>query len=317
MNAKDGCKVLLEKCANVKKGENILVITDNSSFEIGKIMYESAMEYSETTLICMKDGETHGSQPNSIVGAAMQTSDVIFSATTFSLFNTPERIKACNSGARFINMADYSMSMLESGSLFIDFEETKKLVDEVSSKITGEECLIETKSGTSLNAKISGRRAVNGYGIADKAGMASSPPDIETAVGPIEGSSNGKLIIDGSIPLPGLGKIKNPIEILVKDGYIRSISGGNEAEILKNSLKSLNDDRVYLIGEIGFGMNKGASITGRMLEDEGVFGTIHIGIGNNLSYGGKNNTPIHIDLIMEDPTYSVDGKIIYKDGKLV
>jgi leucyl aminopeptidase (aminopeptidase T) len=79
----------------------------------------------------------------------------------------------------------------------------------------------------------------------------------------------------------------------------------------------MNDGRVFLVAEIGFGMNTGASISGRMLEDEGVFGTLHIGIGNNLSYGGDNATPIHIDLIMKKPTYIVDGKIIYQDGVII
>ena len=54
-----------------------------------------------------------------------------------------------------------------------------------------------------------------------------------------------------------------------------------------------------------------------MLEDEGVLGTMHIGIGNNLSYGGSCDTPVHIDLIMKCPTCIVDGTCVMKDGKLV
>jgi len=34
-----GCEVLLFKCAGAKNGEKILVITDDSSKEIGELMY--------------------------------------------------------------------------------------------------------------------------------------------------------------------------------------------------------------------------------------------------------------------------------------
>jgi leucyl aminopeptidase (aminopeptidase T) len=147
--------------------------------------------------------------------------------------------------------------------------------------------------------------------------MAASPPDIETAVGPADNSAEGVLVIDGSIPLPGLGIIHEPITLKVSKGFITSIDGGEEAKLLEKSLRGMNDGRVFLVAEIGFGMNTGASISGRMLEDEGVFGTLHIGIGNNLSYGGDNATPIHIDLIMKKPTYIVDGKMIYQDGVII
>ncbi len=312
-----GCEVLLFKCAEAKKGEKVLVITDDSSQEIGQLMYDCASNFTDTTLICMRERNTHGAAPTEAVSAAMAVSDIIFSATKFSLYNTSARINACKAGARFVNMADYSVKMLEEGCLFVDFEKTRELVDTTAAKIIGQSCTITTPAGTNLTTSIAGRKAVSGYGLANKPGMAASPPDIETAVGPADNSAEGVLVIDGSIPLPGLGIIREPITLQVSHGYITSINGGEEAKLLEKNLRDMNDGRVFLIAEIGFGMNTGASISGRMLEDEGVFGTMHIGIGNNLSYGGDNATPIHIDLIMKKPTYIVDGKMIYKDGVII
>lgn len=312
-----GCEVLLFTCAGAQKGDKVLVITDDSSQEIGELMYECASNFTDTTLIRMRERSTHGASPTEAVSAAMAVSDIIFSATKFSLYNTSARINACKAGARFVNMADYSMKMLEEGCLFVDFEQTRALVDATAEKIVGQRCTITTPAGTNFTTSIAGRKAVSGYGLADKPGMAASPPDIETAVGPADNSAEGVLVIDGSIPLPGLGIIREPITLHVSKGFITSIEGGEEAELLEKSLRAMNDDRVFLVAEIGFGMNTGASISGRMLEDEGVFGTMHIGIGNNLSYGGDNATPIHIDLIMKQPTYIVDGKTIYKDGVII
>ena len=252
-----------------------------------------------------------------MVAAAMKMADVIFSATTFSLYNTDARIQAAEkNGTRFVNMADYSMEMLESGCLFTDWTAIRKIVDEVKTAIVGKELVLTTPLGTCLRTSIQGRHADTGYGVSRSPGEASSPPDAEAAIGPADDSAEGTLVIDGSIPLPGLGLIREPITLSVQRGYITSIRGGAEARLLEKILASYQDPRVYLVAEVGFGLNPSAHLSGRMLEDEGVLGTMHIGIGNNLAYGGTNRTPVHIDLIMKNPTCSVDGRYIYKNGQL-
>lgn len=313
----EGCKVLLHTCGAVKPEEKVLVITDDTSKEIGEAMNACAAEYTDATLICTKDRTTHGEAPTACVAAAMAEADVIFSATTFSLYNTDARIDACQKGARFINMADYSLDMLKQGCLFTDWDQIRKIVDETAKKIVGKELRITSPAGTDFWTSIEGRHADVGYGTSVNKGEASSPPDAECAVGPADDSAKGILVIDGSIPLPGLGIIKEPIRLTVEKGYITKIEGGKEADILKESLAAFNDPRVYLAAEVGFGLNPAASLSGRMLEDEGVYGTMHIGIGNNLAYGGNCNTPIHIDLIMKQPTCIVDDHYVYKDGVLV
>ena len=52
------------------------------------------------------------------------------------------------------------------------------------------------------------------------------------------------------------------------------------------------------IAELGIGCNKGAKFTnGYTLIDEKILGTIHIAIGWNKGYGGKNNASMHQDFI--------------------
>ena len=313
----EGCKVLLHTCGAVQPEEKVLVITDETSKEIGEAMYACASEYTDATLICTKDRTTHGEAPTACVAAAMAAADVIFSATTFSLYNTDARIEACKNGARYINMADYSLEMLKQGCLFTDWDQIRKVVDETAEKIVGKELRITTPAGTDFWTSIEGRHADVGYGTSIHKGEASSPPDAECAVGPADDTAKGILVIDGSIPLPGLGIIKEPIRLQVEKGYITKIEGGKEDDILREALAAFNDPRVYLAAEVGFGLNPAASLSGRMLEDEGVYGTMHIGIGNNLAYGGSCNTPIHIDLIMKQPTCIVDDHYVYKDGELV
>lgn len=315
--ARKGCEILLHTCGEVKQGEKVLIITDNTSYEIGKAMYDCASEWTDTTLVMMPDRSSHGEAPTAAIAAAMKEADVMYGATTFSLYNSTARIEACEAGARFVNMADYSMKMLEEGCLFTDWDEIRKIVDKTAAVITGKELWITTPAGTDFYTSIEGRHADVGYGVSKYPGDASSPPDAEAAVGPSGDTATGTLVIDASVPLPGIGVIEEPIVIKVEDGYLKEITGGREADVLRETLAGFNDPRVYLAAEVGFGLNPAGKMSGRMLEDEGVFGTMHIGIGNNLAYGGDNNTPVHIDLIMYKPTCKVDDHYVYVDGELV
>jgi leucyl aminopeptidase (aminopeptidase T) len=54
-----------------------------------------------------------------------------------------------------------------------------------------------------------------------------------------------------------------------------------------------------------------------MLEDEGVLGTIHIGIGTSHTLGGEVMAPTHYDLLMWEPTIVVDGAVVQRGKEVV
>lgn len=309
-----GCRRIIEICAAIQPYEELLIITDDESEEIGDIIFRFANKRYKTILIKMEALQTHGTEPLKAVEAAMAKADIILGATKYSLYNTRARINACKNGSRFLNLSDYSLEMLERGSLFADFDKLRNSIFEFSKRLPGKEVKIETPGGTNFSSSIIGREPDLGLGTSKNKGDSSSPPNIEAAIGPADNSAEGTLVIDGSIPLPGFGVIKDPVVIKVEKGFITKISGGSEAIRFAQYLRDLNDPRVYLIAEIGFGLNPLSKLCGRMLVDEGTLGTMHIGIGNNLSYGGNNDIPSHIDMIMLTPTCTIDGKLIMKDG---
>ena len=53
-----------------------------------------------------------------------------------------------------------------------------------------------------------------------------------------------------------------------------------------------------------------------MLEDEGVEGSVHIGIGTSITLGGVVKAASHYDLIMTKPTIVADGKTLLNEGKI-
>lgn len=61
-----------------------------------------------------------------------------------------------------------------------------------------------------------------------------------------------------------------------------------------------------LIAEYGVGLNPNISkLTGYALFDEKMAGTVHIAVGMNSSFGGSNDTPLHLDFV-------VKGEVKYK-----
>jgi len=69
------------------------------------------------------------------------------------------------------------------------------------------------------------------------------------------------------------------------------------------------------VAEFGIGTNPAAKIGGKVIEDEKVKGTIHIALGNNANFGGVVDVPIHLDGIVQSPTFRIDDKQVMKDGK--
>ena len=310
------CSVLLTTCSNCQKDENILFVTDDTSFEVTGCMWDAAQEYKCKSIVKMGDRTMHGQEPTKIVAAAMESADVIFGITTFSLFHTEARRNAVAKGARFINMVDYKVGMLEKGGLYVDFIEQGKVLDKVAEQIVGDTIRITSAKGTDITAKITGRPAVPQYARSLEKGTISSPPDIECAIGPLEDTSNGVVVIDGSIPHPELGLITDTIKLTLENGKIVDISGGKQAQILARIMKDFKDPNAYYLGEIGIGLNPMCSLNGCMLEDEGCMGTVHFGFGSNTSFSGIIESKFHLDMVFVAPTVTVDGNIILDSGKL-
>lgn len=81
-------------------------------------------------------------------------------------------------------------------------------------------------------------------------------------------------------------------------------------------MESQKDKNVFNIAEMGLGLNPKCRMIGIMLEDEGVMGTAHIGIGTSITLGGNIKTSCHYDLIMWKAKVEVDGKVIIEDEQV-
>jgi leucyl aminopeptidase (aminopeptidase T) len=119
------------------------------------------------------------------------------------------------------------------------------------------------------------------------------------------------------VPYLGIGLLREPIICTVEAGYITSIEGGEQARQLERNLRSYNDKNCFNIAELGIGLNPNARPTGVMLEDEGILGTIHIGIGTSHTLGGSILAPTHYDLLIWNPTIELDGVVIQRGKEIL
>ncbi|MEA4814118.1 MAG: aminopeptidase [Oscillospiraceae bacterium] len=313
-----GAKVLLTTCSDCKKEENILFLADQTGLKIAMVMWEAAEEFPNRSIVLMNDATRHGENPNPIAAASMQKADVIFACTRFSMFHAQARRDAVANGARFVNMADYDLEMMERGGVFCDYALERRRCAKMAEHFSGGRRLeLTTECGSRLVCSIEGRKPRDQYGVSLEPGVSSSPPDIECATCAVEETAEGVLFIDASIPHPKLGLISEPIKLTIEKGMVRDIEGGKQAEALKAVLEECHDPAVYNVGEIGVGINSSGILNGKMLSDEGCGGTAHIGLGDNVGFGGVVSSSTHLDCIFHKPTIKVDGKTVLEKGEII
>lgn len=313
-----GAFKIVKTCANVQPHEKVLVLTDTETVRVGELVAMAALQIApDTVLSVITPRSGHGEEPPVHIAGAMSKADVLIMPLKFSMTHAEATTKARKQGARVLSLGDYNEVMLEKGGIEADFIKNEKVIINIADIFSrGKKAEVSTPEGTKIIMDISGRRGFSEPGFAHTPGSIAGPPNVEANVGPLEGTAEGVLVVDGSIPHPALGVIFEPIRLTVQGGNITEIKGGGQAGILKNILSGMNDPGIYNIAELGIGLNPCSVVSGSMMEDEGAYGTCHIGIGDNTGFDGIVKAVSHIDLVMHKPTIVIDGETIQKDGEL-
>jgi leucyl aminopeptidase (aminopeptidase T) len=313
-----GARKLLDELTATKPREKVLIITDTKLLEIGQVLFAAAFERgAEPILTVITPRESDGEEPPEPIAEAMKKADVIFSPVSKSITHTRAVKEAAESGSRILVMTAFTERLMISGGIEADFHAQKPICIKLAQLFEeAEKVKLTTPAGTNLEMNIQGRRGNAMYCIVDTPGRFSTVPTIEANTSIVEGSASGMIVVDASIPYIGIGVLKEPMKMRVENGFITDINGGYQAEVLRRDLENKNDPNVYNIAELGVGLNPKSELTGIMLDDEGVLGTCHIGIGTSLALGGTLKAAIHYDLILWNPTIELDGKNVIERGKL-
>lgn len=300
---------VLVSCLGVKKDESVLVITDDTRKEIGEALYQAACDLGcEGLLMVMKEREVSGQEPPKAVAEAMKAADVVIAPTAKSLTHTAARIQAAAAGTRVATMPGITREMFGKGAMTADYQEVEKLTARITDMLTQADKARIEKDGKVLEISLKGRDGVPSPGVYKEPGKCGNLPSGEAYIAPLEDGSEGEMIIDGS--MVGIGKLESPLHMKISGGKLREVTG-DKSENLGILLKNETNGTLC---ELGIGTNEAAILNGIILEDEKVYGTVHIAFGTNASFGGVNKAECHMDGIILRPTLYLDDALVIKEG---
>lgn len=308
-------QIAIRDCMGAKKNESVLVITDELKREIGLSLYENALRLGhEALLVEMKSREINGEEPPGYVADLMKKFDVVLCPTAKSLTHTDARRNASAKGVRVATFPGITKEVMIRG-MNADYKKIAALTLKLKKRLEKTKIVrVTTAKGTDITMPIANRKIIPSKGLFHKKGEGGNLPTGEAFVAPIEGKTEGVFVADGSFA--GVGILKNVIRVKVEKGLATEISGGKEAEKLWGMISKFGD-KGRNIAEFGIGTNDKAKLSGMLLEDEKVLGTVHIALGDNKTMGGKVHVPLHLDGVIKQPNVYFDGKLIMEKGKLL
>ncbi len=314
-----GAKKLVQECANVKEGENVLILTDTRMpLSMAEVLSIACKERGAEPMILIMSPPSEvgrGWEPPPPVLEAVVKSDVIFFVLSRSAFSGSSRSKAKKAGARCVNFSELTEEDMFRGAMEVNFLEMKEFGDRLAAKIRNvQEARLTTPAGTDLYLDFRGRleKVLIINGLCHQPGETASI-NLEVAISPK--NAQGVIVCDACVTLFRPGLVNEWVRGTIKDGKLAEISGGVEAKKLTRMLAGFNDPNVYHVVEFGIGFNPKAIMTGLPRQDRGVYGSCHIGFGSNTNWGGDIKAAAHFDFILYAPKIEIDGITLLENYK--
>lgn len=315
----DGIEIIMRNWLKVKRDEIVHYITDETHFKELEafINWANGNDVAFKTTVLPSRLVQNGEIIEKMVDS-LTYDDVIIGATSHSFITTNAVNTAINNGARFLSLplaCNDDTSLLEKDFVSMNISQVKKDAKRILSKLIGTQTIhVTTALGTDLTLSIKDRIPGSFTGEIEKGQKGSA--SFEVYVAPLENSCTGTLYLDGSYGY--IGTVNSPIKIQFKDGVLVSASSiDDSSEVLINYINEFKDKTMFKPGEFGIGLNRKSKCAGVCyIEDESMYSTFHIGMGRNLSLGGKQIAKGHFDIVTHKPTIYADDKLIMKDGEI-
>src|SRR5689334_5272524 len=279
-------RAVLHECLGVQEGEEVLVVAVPVTESIGeRLRREAADTGAEAVLAVITERPSHGAEPPRTVAEAMAASDVMLAPTRQSLSHTAARKRASDAGARCATLPGVTEDML-ARVMSADMEGLRRKGHAVAETLDrASEARITDANGTDLILDVAGRDAIPDAGELTERGAFGNLPCGEGFISPVSG--DGTLIVDGS--LAGIGLAEEPVELVIEGGHLTSARGGQGMAFM--DLLTVHGEDGTNIAELGVGTNEKAKLTGEILEDEKIAGTIHVAFGASAGIGGIVQVP--------------------------
>jgi 2,5-dihydroxypyridine 5,6-dioxygenase len=186
---------------------------------------------------------------------------------------------------------------------------------------------VTSAAGTDLSFEVGQYRVASQYGFSDTEGHWDQWPGVFVFTFANDNSGDGRVVFDTcDMVFPFDRYFTTPTTLNIENGWIRSIEGGYEAELLKSYMESFKDLNVYALSHLGWGLSHNGRWEALGLHQSGVIegqdargyaGNFLFSTGPNDLGGGTRRTPCHIDMPMRRCTIELDGVAAVTNGMLM
>jgi aminopeptidase len=227
----------------------------------------------------------------------------------------PSHSQAANMKLDFIQFHDTFWKSID-----VDYHELKESANRVA-QILREGKLVHIKSekGTDLRFSIEGRTPLIDDGIITEEDLKKGDnfinlPSGEAYIAPLEESAEGKAVFDLGYYQ---GERIEGIQFTFLKGQVVQFSAVKGEDTLKHFFEAGEVGR-RVLGELGIGLNPWIKqMIGYQVCDTKQLGSIHLALGENRIFGGKNSASIHWPLVMTELNLWVDDHQLIDQGELL
>ena len=303
---------VVEQCLAITAGEEVVVVVDPGTRAIGEALRDAASARGAEAVLCVMDArEADGNEPPQAVAGALAAADVFIAPTSKSLSHTRARKAATDAGARGATLPGVTQDML-ARLMACDFEQVGRRSRAVAELLTrADEAHLTCPRGSDFRLDLSDRTGIPDDGDLTQAQAFGNLPCGEGFVAPLNGE--GRIFVRS---LAGIGLTQDdPVELVIRNGRLTQAIGPEGARLLATLTQA--GDLGPNLAELGVGTNERATLTGNILEDEKMLGTVHVAFGASAGIGGTVSVPIHLDTLVCEPTLDVGGTRVLDAGRFV
>jgi len=305
-------QTVVRRCLNIQPDEDVVVVVDEPLQDLGEKLRTAAQQSgADAVLTVMSPRATDGSEPPAPVAEALAACDVFIAPASRSLSHTLARKRASEGGARGATMPHVTADML-ARLMSIDFDRLRSRSHAIAELLDkGTEAHVTCPRGTDLRLDLRGRQGIADDGDLTARGAFGNLPCGEGFIAPAGGEGT---MYARSIAAIGLTR-GHPAKLTVENGHLTAATGP-EGEQLLGILREHGDAGTNL-AELGVGTNDRATLTGNVLEDEKILGSVHVAFGASIAIGGTVSVPIHLDCVVTEATLEIDGTRVLDEGRFV
>jgi aminopeptidase len=324
----EGVKQAVENCLKVRPGENVVVITDAQTIEVGSAIRAAIEKITpDVKFFLMEDFGARPIDYPKAMDDAIKAADVsVYAAQgaqgelqTFRM----QLLKAieANPRLRHGHMIGITPEIMKDG-MCSDYKEIQRISRLVYEKVkSAANIRVVTEKGD-FTAQFSPKLK---WIVSDgdiTPGHWKNLPDGEVFTSPF--NVNGKIVIDGCLGdffTKKYGSLeKTPVSIEVEDG--RAVKGSSQCDNEKLGTELTRyifdiDENSNRVGEFAIGTNTGLTrLIYNLLQDE-KFPGVHVAFGSPLpgKTGADWDSKAHVDGVIIRPSIFVDGEMLMDKGR--